>query len=56
MLLWRFDVVYDTKQYAKWAFAPPLLYEVLLVRELLYVVIKGGSAALAPKERLADKI
>jgi hypothetical protein len=38
MLLRRFDVVDDTKQYAEWAYVPLLLYEVVLVGEVLYVV------------------
>ena len=56
MLLRRFDVVYNTEQYAEWAYAPPLLYEVMLVGELLYVVVERGGAALALEERLADKV
>ncbi|KAI0571245.1 hypothetical protein Alg130_10953 [Pyrenophora tritici-repentis] len=56
MLLWRFDVVHDTKQYAEWAYASPILYEVVLAGELLYVVVEQGGAALAPEERLADKV
>ena len=56
MLLRRFDVVDDTEQYAEWAYAPPLLYKVVLVGELLYVVVERGGAALAPEERLADEV
>jgi hypothetical protein len=56
MLLRRFDVVHDTEQYAEWAYASPLLYEVVLGGELLYVVVERGGAALVPEERLADKV
>lgn len=42
MLLRRFNVVYDTEQYAEWAYAPPLRYEVVLVGELLYVIVERG--------------
>ena len=56
ILLRRFNVVHNTKQNAEWAYAPPLLYEVMLVGELLYVVVERGGAALAPEERLADKV
>jgi hypothetical protein len=57
LVLWRrFDVVNNTEQYTKWANVPPLLYKVVLVGELLYIVVKRGGAALAPEERLADKV
>ncbi|KAG9384439.1 hypothetical protein A1F94_003986 [Pyrenophora tritici-repentis] len=42
--------------YAKWAYASLLLYEVVLVGELLYVVVEQGGATLALEERLADKV
>ena len=56
MLLRRFNVVYNTKQNAEWAYAPPLLYKVVLVSDLLYVVVERGGAALAPEKRLADEV
>jgi hypothetical protein len=56
MLLRRFDIVNDTEQYAEWAYAPLLLYKVVLVSELLYAVVEQGSAALALEERLADEV
>jgi hypothetical protein len=56
MLLRRFDVVDDTKQYAKWAYAPPLFYKVVLVGKLLYAVVERGGAAFALEERLADEV
>jgi hypothetical protein len=56
VLLRRFDVVDNTKQYAKWAYAPLLLYEVVLVGELVYVVVEQGGAALTLEERLANKV
>ncbi|KAI0569617.1 hypothetical protein TUN199_11658, partial [Pyrenophora tritici-repentis] len=56
ILLWRFNIVYNTEQYAKWAYASLLLYEVVLVGELLYVVVEQGGATLALEERLADKV
>jgi hypothetical protein len=56
MLLRRFDVVHNIKQNAEWAYAPLLLYKVVLVGDLLYVVVERGGAALALEERLANKV